>query len=434
MGPCCASAQCSADAFSQFKTLLAIKMIQSQNVFYRLSLAAALAIGLSSSKAAAIDRFIPLGDLPGGEFNSIANAISADGNVIVGTSINDIVDGYAVNGAYRWTVETGMTGLGKLPGGGLGSGATAVSADGKVVAGYSGSSSGSFHEAFRWEESTGMVGLGLIGPQSSADDVSADGKTVVGSAGTSTAFRAKYPAGVTSLGNTPGWDEFNYATAVSADGSVIVGRGNSIRGPEAFRWTEASGFVGLGDLMDPHFYSEAYGISDDGLVIVGEATRSIDDSVTFALTQAFRWTARTGLVGIGPPPTIDFLSKAFDASADGSVIVGTAGVDFDHAFVWTEVRGMVMLDELLANAGVDLTNWQLFQATSISADGNIIVGDGINPNGQREAFRADLTGLLNVPECSTLLLATIAIAALGMTKQRPAQSSILTSPSFPCGR
>src|SRR5690606_24189691 len=41
---------------------------------------------------------------------------------------------------------------------------------------------------------------------------------------------------------------FSTANAISADGSVIVGWGNSANGNEAFRRTEADGMVGLGDL------------------------------------------------------------------------------------------------------------------------------------------------------------------------------------------
>lgn len=191
-----------------------------------------------------------------------------------------------------------------------------------------------------------------------------------------------------------------------------------MRGPEAFRWTEAGGFIGLGDLSDPIVFSVARGISDNGLVIVGEATKSIHDPSGQALTQAFRWTAETGMVGIGPEPTILWASHALDASADGSVIVGTAGPYTNLAFVWTEARGMLMLDKLLTNAGVDLTNWQLNQVTSVSADGNIVAGVGVNPDGNSEAFRADLTGLLNVPECSSFLLAVLSGIPIGLGRRR----------------
>ena len=45
----------------------------------------------------------------------------------------------------------------------------------------------------------------------------------------------------------PGGGE-SVAEGVSADGSVVVGQAISASGPEAFRWTELGGIVGLGDL------------------------------------------------------------------------------------------------------------------------------------------------------------------------------------------
>ena len=133
------------------------------------------AAGVAPSAPAA--SFRGLGDLPGGNFLSLAMAVSADGRVIVGYAAS-------TNGleAFRWTAATGMVGLGDLSGGTFSSFAWAVSADGSVVVGYSRASSG--NEAFRWTQATGMVGLGdLPGGSffSTANGVSADGQVVVGS-------------------------------------------------------------------------------------------------------------------------------------------------------------------------------------------------------------------------------------------------------------
>src|SRR5262245_56570228 len=80
-----------------------------------------------------------LGDLPGGGFYSRANAVSADGSVVVGNS--DSGKGQ-FGEAFRWTAAGGMVGLGDLPGGDFYSDATGVSADGSVVVGTTYSSSG----------------------------------------------------------------------------------------------------------------------------------------------------------------------------------------------------------------------------------------------------------------------------------------------------
>ena len=89
------------------------------------------------------------------------------------------------------------------------------------------------------------------------------------------------------LGDLPGGNFFSVATAVSADGRVIVGNAKSINGTEAFRWTAATGMVGLGDLSGGTFSSFANAVSADGSVVVG-------DSISSNGRQAFRWTQATG--------------------------------------------------------------------------------------------------------------------------------------------
>jgi probable HAF family extracellular repeat protein len=97
-----------------------------------------------------------LGDLPGGAFQSSATAISASGEVIVGYSQS------ASGGeAFRWEAVSGMQGLGDLPGGVFGSGAYAVSADGSVIVG-AGHSDAPDNEAFIWTEAEGMQSLQIL--------------------------------------------------------------------------------------------------------------------------------------------------------------------------------------------------------------------------------------------------------------------------------
>lgn len=135
-----------------------------------------------------------------------------------------------------------MVGLGHLPGGNL-SAANAVSADGSVIVGYS-SSNLVGAEAFRWTAGGGMVGLGLLpgGHQSIANGVSADGSVVVG--GGDEAFRWTAGTGMRRLwevllaqGVDPtaeGWTQLTSASAVSDDGNTIVGYGARNGHVEAF--------------------------------------------------------------------------------------------------------------------------------------------------------------------------------------------------------
>jgi probable HAF family extracellular repeat protein len=181
---------------------------------------------------------VGLGSLPGGVGGSIANAVSGDGSVIVGTAAASSGN----NEAFRWTPAGGMVDLGHLPGGNL-SAANAVSADGSVVVGYSNSNLVGT-EAFRWTAGGGMVGLGILpgGHQSIANGVSADGSVVVG--GGEIAFRWKAGTGIQRVwdvllaqGVDPaaeGWTQLSSANAISADGNTIVGNGFRDGHAEAF--------------------------------------------------------------------------------------------------------------------------------------------------------------------------------------------------------
>ena len=97
--------------------------------------------------------------------------------------------------AFRWTRETGMVGLGTLNNG-LGSSASAVSGDGNVVVGDSldGALAGAVRRAFRWTQQTGMVSLGLAPDMSSSTPT-----TAVAATG-----RFLGLAGSLSLGTSPG--------------------------------------------------------------------------------------------------------------------------------------------------------------------------------------------------------------------------------------
>lgn len=74
------------------------------------------------------------------------------------------------------------------------------------------------------------------------------------------------------------------AQAVSADGSVVVGRGTgaSPYDSRAFRWTEAGGMVALVDPAGELLEAQAFDISADGSVIVGVGSGET------APNQAFR--------------------------------------------------------------------------------------------------------------------------------------------------
>ncbi|MHC4285818.1 MAG: PEP-CTERM sorting domain-containing protein [Planctomycetota bacterium] len=233
-------------------------------------------LGGQAFRWTAAENMVGLHDLPGGKFYSTAYDVSSDGSVVVGFSGSGPAVDYE---AFRWTASNGMIGLGDLSGGEYESRAYAVSADGLVVVGYSKSASG--EQAFRWTESEGMLGLGyLSGELSQAYGISADGSVVVGRANSlegAVAFRWTDSEGMVSLGDLPGGSVSGVAYDASTNGSIIVGMSNSVDDFEAFIWDEDNGIRNLQDLLIDNYHLDltgwhlrcAYGISDDGLIIVG---------------------------------------------------------------------------------------------------------------------------------------------------------------------
>src|SRR5262249_30000326 len=120
------------------------------------------------------------------------------------------------------------------------------------------------------------------------------------------------------------------ARGISLDGSTIVGQAISSSGIEAFVWTALTGMVGLGDLPGGEALSYARAASGDGSVVVGSA--SVAAVSPFAPTErASVWDAANGMRALdailaaggidlgGWTPT-----DAWGVSADGLTIVGTA--------------------------------------------------------------------------------------------------------------
>lgn len=197
-----------------------------------------------------------------------------------------------------------------------------------------------------------------------------------------------------SLSNADiGHAEYNYVGWGSVDETVSSRR-------EAFRWdagldniahTVDDHMHGLGDLQGGEFSSEAMGVSADGVVAVGVGASDDGD-------EAFRWEDtgtctldNTGLdpcmVALGDLPGGPFRSVATAASADGSVVVGFSNSGSGiEAFIWDSVNGMQKLSSALAIADVDPGDWTLTKANDVSDNGTVIVGEGMNPDGDPEAW------------------------------------------------
>ncbi len=281
-----------------------------------------------------------------------------------------------------------------------------ASADGSVIAGNVGT------QAARW---TVAGGVKVLTP-GYAFDISADGSVVVGGNG-ARPFRWTAAGGIQFIADT-GW-----AYGVSADGTVVVGERNRVFGTErsAFRWTVSGGLQIIGADR-----SVARAVSADGGVVVGDAGRNP--------TEAARWTGGTlallGTLGRDPGRSAPE-SFAFDVSDDGSVVVGISsspsgsrvfrwaggalqdlgaaggpnvssdgsivvidGVSGLGARIWTVASGMRDLKTVLVDEyRLSLTGWTLGEVW-ISADGRVLVGNGRNPAGVSEVWRAQLASAL----------------------------------------
>ena len=301
-----------------------------------------------------------LDSLPGW-YGSGAFDVSADGSVIVGAAadeaplfwppfFNDLVV-HPSRGA-RWTAD-GVESLGVSFVDGPSNVALAVSDDASTVAGFDQADVGVlFTDSILLRDGELDVLGGLPGSypawalESFARDVSADGRVVVGtSSGEVDGVAASQHAYMwhdgtfTGLGLLEGWEETG-ATAVSADGSIVVGYARRTNPLEftAFRW-EAGAFVDLGDLPGGDVRGSARGISPDGSVVVGAGYTD-----------------------------------------EGS-----------RATIWDEEHGLRDLNEVLREApDVDLGEWELSAAADVAADNRTLVGYGVNPDGHTEAWLVEL--------------------------------------------
>ena len=246
-----------------------------------------------------------------------------------------------------------MTDLGSF--GGTSSSASAVSADGSVIVGYSYLTGDSAAHAFKYSGSA-MTDLGTLGGTgSSAYAVSADGLVIVGNSditGDSAAHAFKYTGStMTDLGTLGGSN--SYAYAVSANGSVIVGQ-SDITGDSAAHAFKYSGstMTDLGTLGGT--WGVANAVSANGSVIVGYSNLAGD-----SVTHAFKYTGST-MTDLGTLGGADSFATA--VSADGKVIVGwsnTTGDIATHAFVYNNEAAGPLVDVQNTYTALSSNSYQL---------------------------------------------------------------------------
>ena len=157
-------------------------------------------------------------------------------------------------------------------------------------------------------------------------------------------------------------------------------------------WDVATGaFELIGDLNPANRAGGVADLSADGSVVVG-FSREDDFGVA-----GFRWTADGGIQSLADTAISRRFSPARAVSADGSVIVGqyllTASIT--APYIWTQDDGLRNLRDVLVNdyaLASQLQGWTLVDVYDISAEGDTIIGYGINPQGCGELWVVDLDG------------------------------------------
>lgn len=189
---------------------------------------------------------------------------------------------------------------------------------------------------------------------------------------------------------------------VSADGTVVVGSVQRSAGIlSGFVWTQADGFRPVGGLnatpLQVTYSFTATGVSANGEVIVGTAGYELFQADSPAVgARAYRWTAADGFVDLGSLGSNN--SQANGVSGDGLVVIGRAqefvsGQPVISAMRWTEATGMVSLGRL------DGSGTQPADALAASFDGSVIVGQSYNASTfQPNAFKwTEADGMVALP-------------------------------------
>jgi len=312
---------------------------------------------------------------------SSATGMSADGRVIVGSAVNEA----SSREAYRHNEgDEKMTGLGTLKADNTGySFATAVSADGRVVVGYSETDQLRSSQAFRHNEGDEkMTGLGTL----KADNTGS-----------------------------------SEATAVSADGRVVVGSSDAevfIDGYEEWGWVEKQAFrhnegdekmTGLGSLTsDNTGRSEATAVSADGRVVVGKAETDSGYNQAFRHNEGDEKMTALGTLRSDNSGT----SSATGVSADGNIVIGTAqnNQNQNRAVIWKTEKAVDLentIDSMIkstdkAQQVLGVYEGQLFSLAdrncNLSADKDYCLGIYTNYNNVKDSdlYASGLIGAMRI--------------------------------------
>jgi probable HAF family extracellular repeat protein len=324
---------------------------------------------------------------------SWVSALSQNGQIAVG--------GHHTSGSgapgFTWTATSGRDDFGLSPGMPLQSPAMGVDSSGTTLIGIMGDHGSNPFRAYRRVGNGPLENLGVLpGPytRSYASGVSGDGTIVVGRSEynpsstslVTQAVRWTSQTAMQGLGYLRPGHFRSQANAISRDGSTVVGWSNSSGVQEAFVWREGAGMQPLPQLPGAPFLStSANAVNMAGLVFAGHAINPSGNA------QAVRWSP-LGIESLGSMGgLLDSIAHAIDDT--GNVIGGVAytATSSHRAFVWTPQSGMMFLTDLLGLHGITVpSEWHPAYIYAISGDGLTFAGEARSTSGVRQGFVATI--------------------------------------------
>lgn len=371
--------------------------------------------------------FEPLGFLPGGAA-SVARGVSADGRVVVG----EAQDGNADTLAFRWVAGT-MTAIGHLGGSVAYSAAYAASRDGSVVVGVTAYPTNEGGLAgFHWADGTMAVRLGPQAIHCStacfccfpiytgdgwAADVSAEGDVTIGYGYQD--FNGEDDTVGLRWESDQGQPIALYGTLVVDDGIAVSDDGDTMLvAMSGSPWLieQGAGPAG-GDVFTAIGAGTAVALSGDGSVVAG-----YDNAL---LATAWLWQGGVRRAIPGAVPT--------SLSEQGDVVGGRrAGIArlYTPRLGWRDLRES-LVDDLGLEAALD--GWTLTEVTGVSRTGEVVVGNGIDPEGRTAAWRATLPaaylGVAVVPVLGPVAWGCLAAVLLAVGARRVATGRAAPRPT-----
>lgn len=183
------------------------------------------------------------------------------------------------------------------------------------------------------------------------------------------------------LGHIAGGVNNGFGWGISTDGTYAVGNSTSVDGgQEAFLWSQTSGLVETGF---------ATGITTSSLSSVSDSGVAAGNVTLNGVMTASLWSQANGFQVIQNQK-----SSSLHITPDGQLVVG---LEYDAnnqmgAFIWDQAHGSRDLKSVLLNDyGLDTGSWVLSYAASISDNGTVISGYGVDPTGKTQAWVANLS-------------------------------------------